>query len=36
LPNGAKFVLVVFTVDHANEKQIIPTVAQGVIDAFGK
>ena len=32
LPNGAKFVLVTFTVDHANEREIIPTVARVVID----
>ncbi len=32
LPNGAKFVLVIFTVDHANEREIIPTVARVVID----
>jgi beta-lactamase class A len=31
-PNGAKFVLVTFTVDHANEREIIPTVARVVID----
>ena len=30
LPNGAKFVLVTFTTDFANEREIIPTVA-GVI-----
>ncbi|MDB6059188.1 MAG: hypothetical protein JWO95_3032 [Verrucomicrobiales bacterium] len=36
LPNGSKFVLVVFTVNHANEKQIIPTVARGVIEALTK
>jgi hypothetical protein len=34
LPNGAKFVLVTFTVDHANERQIIPTVAKVVIDGM--
>ena len=34
LPNGAKFVLVVFTVNHANEKEIIPTVAREVVAAF--
>lgn len=34
LPNGAKFVLVTFTVDHANEREIIPTVARVVIDGF--
>src|SRR5438552_41550 len=32
LPNGATFVLVTFTVDHANEREIIPTVARVVID----
>jgi beta-lactamase class A len=36
LPNGAKFVLVVFTVNHANEKQIIPNVAREVIAQFAK
>jgi hypothetical protein len=36
LPNGAKFVLVVFTVSHANEKEIIPTVARAVIAEFQK
>src|SRR5438552_3669695 len=35
LPNGAKFVLVTFTVDHANEREIIPTVARVVIDGIG-
>jgi len=34
LPNGAKFVLVVFTVNHANEKEIIPTVARAVVEAM--
>jgi hypothetical protein len=36
LPSGAKFVLVVFTVNHANEKQIIPTVARDVIAGLSK
>jgi beta-lactamase class A len=31
LPNGAKFVLATFTTDHANEREIIPTVARVVI-----
>jgi beta-lactamase class A len=35
LPSGAKFVLVTFTVDHANEREIIPTVARMVIDGIG-
>src|SRR2546423_3208243 len=34
LPNGAKFILVTFTVDHANEREIIPTVARVVIDGI--
>jgi len=34
LPNGAKFVLVTFTVDHANEKEIIPTVARIVVEGL--
>src|SRR5881398_1285892 len=34
LPNGAKFVLVTFTVDHAKEREIIPTVARVVIDGM--
>jgi beta-lactamase class A len=35
LPNGAKFVLVAFTTDHANEREIIPTVAKVVLDGIG-
>jgi beta-lactamase class A len=34
LPGGAKFVLVTFTTDHANEREIIPTVARVVISAI--
>ncbi len=34
LPNGARFVLVTFTTDHANEREIIPTVARVVIDGI--
>jgi beta-lactamase class A len=34
LPNGAKFVLVTFTTDHANDRDIIPTVARIVIDGI--
>jgi beta-lactamase class A len=34
LPGGAKFILVTFTVDHANERDIIPCVAKSVVDAF--
>ncbi len=31
LPGGAKFVLVIFTVNHANERGIIPALARGII-----
>ena len=34
MPDGAKFVLVTFTSDHANEREIIPTVAHLVIDGL--
>src|SRR4029434_1860232 len=34
LPNGAKFVLVTFTTEHASEREIIPTVARVVIDGI--
>jgi beta-lactamase class A len=34
LPSGMKFVLVTFTTDHANEREIIPTVARVVIDGI--
>jgi beta-lactamase class A len=34
LPNGAKFVLVTFTTDHANDREIIPTVARVVLDGI--
>lgn len=34
MPDGAKFVLAVFTTDHANEREIIPTVARAVIDGL--
>jgi beta-lactamase class A len=36
LPNGAKFLLVVFTTDHANERTIIHTVARVIVDALAK
>jgi hypothetical protein len=36
LPNGARFVLVTFTTDHANEREIIPAVARVVISKLGK
>ena len=34
LPNGAKFILVVFTMDHAGERDIIDTVAKALVEAF--
>ena len=34
LPDGSKFVLVTFTTDHANEREIIPTVARIVMDGI--
>ena len=34
LPNGAKFVLVVFTTDHAKEREIIRTVAKAIVDGL--
>jgi len=33
-PDGAKFVLVTFTTDHASERDIIPTVASVVLDGL--
>ena len=36
LPNGAKFILVTFTTDHAKERDIIPTIARIVIAELGK
>lgn len=35
LPDGARFVLVTFTTDHANEREIIPTIARVVIAGLG-
>lgn len=35
LPNGAKFVLVTFTTDHAKEPEILRTVAKVVVDEMG-
>jgi hypothetical protein len=36
LPNGAKFVLVVFTENHATERDIIPNVARNILKEFAK
>jgi hypothetical protein len=35
LPDGARFVLVTFTTDHAQEREIIPTVARLIIAGLG-
>jgi hypothetical protein len=35
LPGGARFVLVVFTTDHANEREIIRTAARSVVAGMG-
>jgi Beta-lactamase enzyme family len=32
LPNGRRFVLVTFTVGHASERDIIPSVARAVLE----
>ncbi len=34
LPDGSKFVLVTFTTDHANEREIIPAVTKVVIEGI--
>ena len=34
MPSGAKFILVTFTMDHANERDIIPAVAKTVLEEF--
>src|SRR5207247_1955916 len=34
MPDGSKFVLVTFTTDHANEREIIPAVAHVVIEGI--
>jgi beta-lactamase class A len=34
MPDGSKFVLVTFTTDHANEREIIPTVARVVVEGL--
>jgi hypothetical protein len=36
LPDGHHLVLVIFTVDHANERQIIPTLARTLIASLPK
>jgi beta-lactamase class A len=34
MPDGSRFILVTFTTDHANEREIIPTVARVVIEGI--
>ena len=34
--DGLKFVLVVFTENHANEKEVIPSIAGKIIDSLRK
>jgi hypothetical protein len=34
LPNGRKFILVTFTVNHASEREIIPTLAREIISGL--
>jgi hypothetical protein len=34
LPNGARFVSVTFTLDHAKEREITPTVARAMVEEF--
>lgn len=34
MPDGARFVLVTFTTDHANEREIIPAVARVVVEGL--
>jgi beta-lactamase class A len=36
LPNGARFVLVTFTMDHANDHDIIPAVTRYIVNELGK
>jgi hypothetical protein len=36
LPGGARFVLVTFTTDHANDREIIPTVARVIIKGLSE
>jgi len=31
LATGAKFVLVIFTIDHANEREIIPSLGRIIV-----
>src|SRR2546425_2057392 len=35
LTNGAKFVLVIFTTDHANEREIIPSLGRVILGGMG-
>ena len=35
LANGARFVLVIFTTDHANEREIIPALGRAILGGMG-
>lgn len=34
-PDGLKFVLVIFTTGHARNREVLPTIARGVMDGMG-
>src|SRR5690349_20413672 len=36
LPDGRKFILATFTTEHANDRDIIPTVARAVIEGLNR
>jgi hypothetical protein len=36
LPNGSKFILVIFTMDHAGDRDILPAIAKPLGEAFSK
>jgi hypothetical protein len=36
LPSGARFVLVIFTLNHANQREFIRAVVRGVVAGFGR
>jgi hypothetical protein len=35
LPSGKRIILVIFTTDHATERNIIPTVAREILSSIG-
>ena len=34
LPNGARFILIIFTMDHAGEREILSAIAKAAVDYF--